>query len=226
MEAVKLSGAARMLAEAWASVAPYLPDGAPAQPNSAQPSAAAKPTTLPVLDWLPFLPALATEDTRPLLDQLVEAAPSLSWCQTYAAGELSPAFLTRYGWTELLGPYGLFASEQLRLGFLLLGPDTLYPPHAHASEEVYLVLAGTAAWQRDSGPWRDRPPGTAIHHPPHLAHATRTASEPLLALYLWWGADPRVPARMVPPTQDRLNGRPTNDHRRLTTAPEPPARAR
>ena len=82
-------------------------------------------------------------------------------------------------------------------GFLLLGPCTLYPPHAHATEEVYLVLAGTAAWQRDHGPWRDLPPGSAHPPPAHLPHATRTASEPLLALYFWWGADPRIVARLL-----------------------------
>ena len=89
------------------------------------------------------------------------------------------------------------ASDQARLGFLMLGPDTLYPPHAHAAEELYLVLAGTAAWQHGHEPWVNRPPGTAIHHPPRLPHATRTAAEPLLALYLWWGADLGVHARVL-----------------------------
>ena len=197
MEAVKLSGPKRMLDEAWACLAPHLPPGAPTLPEFTPTADAPEPISLPVLDWLPALPALAAPDTGRLVELLVEAASSLAWRRTYAAGEVSPAFLARYGWAELLGPYGPLASDRLRLGFLLLGPDTLYPPHAHAAEEFYLVLAGTAAWQHGQKPWQNRPPGTAIHHPPCLPHATRTAAEPLLALYLWWGAELSVHARLV-----------------------------
>jgi mannose-6-phosphate isomerase-like protein (cupin superfamily) len=194
--AVKLSGTAALLAEAAALLRPHLPvDTALEAPPAA--SAPTPACALPVLAWLPALPALAAPDTGRLVELLVEAASSLAWRRTYAAGEVSPAFLARYGWAELLGPYGPLASHRLRLGFLLLGPDTLYRPHAHAAEELYLVLAGTAAWQHGQEPWQDRPPGTAIHHPPRLPHATRTAAEPLLALYLWWGADLNVHARLV-----------------------------
>ncbi len=145
METVKLSGTARMLAEAWALLAPHLPDGAPRRPEPTLPAGAPEPFPLPVLSWLPALPPLAAPDTWRLVEMLVEAAPSLCWRRTYGAGEASPAFLARYAWAELLGPYGILASDRLRLGFLLLGPDILYPPQAHAAEELYLVLGGTAA---------------------------------------------------------------------------------
>jgi hypothetical protein len=129
----------------------------------------------------------------------VAAAPALCWRQTYDGRNVAATSLDRYGWAELLGPYGLFASDTTRLGFLLLGRDTLYPAHAHAAEEVYLVLAGTADWQKGAEPWRPMPPGATIQHTPHLPHAMRTATEPLLAMYLWWGADLAMHARMVPP---------------------------
>jgi hypothetical protein len=80
----------------------------------------------------------------------------------------------------------------------LLGPDTLYTSHAHGAAEPYLVLAGTATWQRDRDFCEERAPGTAIHHPRRLPHATLTRAEPLLAPYLWWGADLRDPARLLP----------------------------
>ena len=197
MEAVKLTESQRMLDVAWASMAPHLRPGAPARPEFKLPANLPERTSLPVLDWLPALPALAAPDTRRLVDMLVNSASSLTWRRTYGAGEVSTAFLARYGWAELLGPYGALASDQARLGFLMLGPDTLDPPHAHAAEELDLVLAGTAAWQHGHEPWVNRPPGTAIPHPPRLPHATRTAAEPLLALYFWWGADPSVHARLL-----------------------------
>ena len=89
MEAVKLSGSPRMLAEAWALLAPHRPAEAPARPEFRLPADAPEPSPLPVLDWLPALPPLAAPDTRRLVDMLVEAAPSLSWRRTYGSGEVS-----------------------------------------------------------------------------------------------------------------------------------------
>jgi hypothetical protein len=53
--------------------------------------------------------------------------------------------------------------------------------------ELYLVLGGTAEWQRGDEPWRRRPPGAFILHPSRIGHAMRTLEEPLLALYAWHG---------------------------------------
>jgi mannose-6-phosphate isomerase-like protein (cupin superfamily) len=205
MDAVKQSRHLAMVEPAWALMAARLPAGAPAAlpplaPNTPAPAA----STLPVLAWLDDLPALAESGTRPLVEQLVAAAPALAWRRTYDARNAAPAFLARYGWTELVGPHGGCAADTLRLGFLLLGPDTLYPAHAHAAEELYQVLAGTADWRRDRAHWHSVPPGGAIHHPPNISHAMRTSAEPLLALYLWWGADVVAPARMAGP--DRTGG--------------------
>ncbi len=144
--------------------------------------------SLPVLGCLAGLPALAAPTSKALVRSLVEAAPSLRWARTYSADETSSTFLERYGWTELLGLRGPYASQRLALGFLLLGPEIEYPSHAHEAEEIYVVLAGTALWWRTGGPWTASQPTTVIHHPSGLAHAMRTRDEPLLALYLWRGA--------------------------------------
>ena len=82
------------------------------------------------------------------------------------------------------------------IGFLLLGPHTLYPDHAHAAEEVYHVVSGRASWRRGDGPWRPEPPGAVVHHAPHVPHAMRTEHEPLLALYCWMG-DVATPADLL-----------------------------
>jgi hypothetical protein len=78
-------------------------------------------------------------------------------------------------------------SDRLASGFLLLGPDTLYPRHRHAAEEIYLPLVGAAEWQQGDTVWRRHPAGTVIHHRSEEPHAMRTGAEPLLALYLWRG---------------------------------------
>jgi mannose-6-phosphate isomerase-like protein (cupin superfamily) len=81
----------------------------------------------------------------------------------------------------------------------LLGPAAHYPSHAHRAEELYLVLSGTADWQRGDEPFAARRPGAVIIHASSEPHAMQTAQEPLLALYLWRGADLGAGARLVAP---------------------------
>jgi mannose-6-phosphate isomerase-like protein (cupin superfamily) len=157
-------------------------------PKAGLPGRAIEPAGLPVVACTGALPALAAPASLALIQILVDVAPQLRWAQTYGRGEVSSTFLDRYGWSELLGLRGPYASRRLALGFLLLGPEVEYPPHAHEAEEIYIVLAGTALWWRKGGTWDPCPPMTVIHHPSGLPHAMRTRNEPLLALYLWRGA--------------------------------------
>ena len=201
--AVKLSTGPDLLARALAALAPHLPPGAALPPGPFTPTGTTAAHPLPVLACLPALAPLASPATRELTAAAVAAAPALHWRQTYDGRDVAPDFLDGYGWAELLGPYGPWPCATARLGFLLLGPGTHYPPHAHAAEELYLVLAGTADWQKGAEPWLPVPPGSTIHHTPHLPHAMRTTAEPLLAMYLWWGADLAVHARMAAPAPAR-----------------------
>jgi hypothetical protein len=98
---------------------------------------------------------------------------------------MSKEFLQNYGWTELMGRGAPIDASRVACGFLLLGPSTLYPRHGHEAEEVYVPLSGTARWQQGDAIWREKPPGTVIHHARNEPHAMHTGAEPLLALYLW-----------------------------------------
>jgi mannose-6-phosphate isomerase-like protein (cupin superfamily) len=89
----------------------------------------------------------------------------------------------------VIGLRGPVASERLAVGFLLLGPETEYPAHHHAAEEIYVQLSGLALWRRSEEDWRLRTPGTPIHYASGQSHAMRTRQTPLLALYLWRGGD-------------------------------------
>jgi len=147
------------------------------------------PSALPVLRWLPEAKADAPALTLELVNDLCRAAPAMARRQTNTATEVGAAFLENYGWSEIVGLSGPLASERIACGFLLLGPETHYPRHRHEAEEVYIPLAGTASWQQGDGRWRERPPGTVIHHASHEPHAMRTGGRPLLALYLWRSAN-------------------------------------
>ncbi len=155
------------------------------------------PAALPVLKYLGPAVAAAPRAARPLVRELRAAASSLRWRQTYAPAQVGERFLENYGWAELLGLTGEVPSERLAVGFLLLGPDTSYPRHAHPAEEIYVPLSGTAQWWTEATDWHPVAPLVPVPHAGDEAHAMRTGTEPLLALYLWHGPYLREKSRLV-----------------------------
>lgn len=161
---------------------------------------------LPVLRWLPQLAGDASAFVATtfgaasvgadLVAAVCRAAPLLDWRQTYSAADLDAAFLENYGWSEIVGSVGPIRSEHIACGLLILGPATFYPHHRHAAEELYVPLSGMAAWQQSDMVWREHAPGTPIHHRSEEPHAMRTGAGPLLALYVWRGANLGQKARL------------------------------
>jgi hypothetical protein len=161
---------------------------------------------LPVLRWLPELAGGAASIGAAscgaascgadLVAAVCRMAPLLDWRQTYSTADVDAAFLQNYGWSEIVGLVGPIQSERIACGFLILGPSTIYPSHHHAAEELYVPLSGTAAWQQGDMVWREHAPGTPIHHRSLEPHAMRTGGSPLLALYVWRGADLGQKARL------------------------------
>ncbi len=91
-------------------------------------------------------------------------------------------------YADVVGPYGgLFAAEGYHLGPIIFGPHMDYPAHAHPAAELYYLVAGLGEWRRGDDAWTARPPGSLIHHSPNMAHAARTADEPVLALVCLFG---------------------------------------
>lgn len=154
---------------------------------------------LPVQRFLQVaLSNAASGPLQRLAHALEPAESSLDWLQNpnYTKARIGADFVDRYGYVELVGPRRAFETRDLLVGFLLLGPQTHYPDHDHAAEEVYHVVSGRAAWRCGGNAWRIEPPGTVIHHAPHEPHAMRTEDEPLLALYCWMG-DVATPADLL-----------------------------
>jgi hypothetical protein len=123
--------------------------------------------------------ALAAKDAHPGLAAFRDTIHNLPWVD-------SPSYNGAYVFiigSGVLNPYDL-----LWFGLTLQGPDTLYPSHQHMPEELYLVLSGTADWQKGTGtPFEPKPPGSFIRHRPNEPHAMRTGKEPLLAMWTWSG---------------------------------------
>ena len=120
----------------------------------------------------------------------------MDWRQTYSAEHFGERFLQSYGWSEWIGLRGVFSSDAIACGVLLLGPDIEYPAHSHEAEELYLPLAGQAWWRSAGADWRLRAPGEWLHHPAWTTHAMRTERAPLLAAYLWRAGDLTAKSRI------------------------------
>ena len=144
-----------------------------------------------------FWPAITASGGK-LVAPLAALAPHFRWMQNpnYVAAPPDPNFLQNYGYVVLAGPGGLVESAELALGFLMLGPGTHYPAHRHPAVEIYVVAAGSAEWRKAEDPWHIQLPGSVIRHETMMPHATRTLSEPLLAVYIWQG-DLKTHARIV-----------------------------
>jgi hypothetical protein len=144
-----------------------------------------------------FWPAISASGGS-LVEPLAALEPHFCWVQNpnYVAAPPDPSFLQNYGYVVLAGPGGLVEIPGLALGFLMLGPGTHYPTHRHPAVEIYVVAAGHAQWRKAEDTWRVEAPGKVIRHETMVPHATRTLSEPLLAVYLWQG-DLKTHARIV-----------------------------
>lgn len=151
------------------------------------------------------------EPSTPAVSAVRAAASSLRWRQN--ASYTDATFLRRYAYCELVGPVGHAVDHTYSVGLLYLAPGTFYPAHSHPAEEAYHVLAGDGEWwqgdaARSVAPTdaqdstATRTPGMRVLHPSGVAHAMRSGSTPLLALYIWRG-ELGVPARLAD-SADRL----------------------
>lgn len=125
--------------------------------------------------------------------QLVHAARDafghVRWSEFYAPDPWSAAFLPEFANGEGIGPDGALRCDTLILGLFVLGPDTLYPTHAHPAEEFYLCLSGTPSFQIGVGePFHPLDPGQVAWHGSNVSHAICTGHEPFMAVFGWRGA--------------------------------------
>lgn len=122
-----------------------------------------------------------------LFDQriLADAAALLCWQQN--PGYRDSEFLRHYRYCELMGMDGHALHCSYAVGLLYLRPQTHYPAHSHAAEEIYHVLTEGSQWRMADTEWHEPVAGSRIFHPGGISHQMRTGSSPLLALYLWRG---------------------------------------
>ena len=100
----------------------------------------------PVQDQLPaacsFLSnALNSQNSSSLAQDFSGIMANLTWWEV-PKGKLTESMDDRHAHCEIVGPDSDILSDQLRLGAFILAPNTHYPMHSHAAEEVYLPFSG------------------------------------------------------------------------------------
>lgn len=146
--------------------------------------------------------AQSIAETMMLEPELAAAIASLDghlkWLQSKSntAEILGANFLENYGWCEIIGPQGFFSGDDFLLGLLMLGPDCHYKDHYHPAPELYWPLTGPTYWKQGQGTFELKAPGDIIWHAPDVLHATKTASQPMLAVWSWT-KDTHTPAKLV-----------------------------
>ncbi len=147
------------------------------------------PNRVAAARWMDGLIEAATAGpAAAIAGALAPVLPAVDWVQSYSEAELGPDYLENYGYFDIASPErGLIRTNDLAIGFLVIGPGKLYPEHYHPAVELYHVVAGTPDWQVDDGPWLAQPAGSFIFHRSMAIHAMRTNERPLLALYAWLG---------------------------------------
>ena len=162
---------------------------------SAEERTAPLPATIPGLRHLQdALAAAYAEGSCPIVDAMRLCIWVTPWETYYADSDWSRPFLHDFASGELVGPNGFIPSNKVSLGLFLLGPNTTYTEHAHASSEIYYLLSGTAAWRVGDPRNRTRVlPGDLIYTAPNDRHDIQTGDKPILAVYTWM-ADPSAPS--------------------------------
>ena len=123
------------------------------------------------------------ETTTAMLDAITPVIRHLPWQHDFSLSAKAPELGQRVAVAEIIGPGAPFRNRALRLGLMLIAPDTHCPAHHHSATELFYVITGIATWVQNSEP-RQAPPGTYILHPSQSVHTVCTSTDAVLALYV------------------------------------------
>lgn len=141
------------------------------------------------LKFAPIVFDTAHENEVSELMSLASSAFGLvRWTEFYAEDDWSRHFLPSMASGEGIGPDGRLRDNKIIFGLFLLGPNTVYPPHAHPAEEFYLVLSGDPEFQVGAKkPYLTQNPGSVVMHHSNVSHSIRTSAHPFFGIFGWRG---------------------------------------
>lgn len=152
--------------------------------------AEADPTDIDITHPVPLEHSVKQELLQPGLHRVCQtiATTPLPWAPPTTDSNPAYVALNQYKvHVELLGPSGLLHSDELRIGVYGLLPHAHYGTRTHPAEEIFVMLAGEAYWQRGDSDYELLQAGQRAYHPSMLPHATKTAERAFMSIYVWRG---------------------------------------
>ncbi|MER9001772.1 dimethylsulfoniopropionate lyase [Mesorhizobium australicum] len=144
---------------------------------------------LPVLDNLPRALEISkshSSRTQPLGVALEQVLFRVPWKQSKL--HTDSAFNERLANAVIVGDGGLEERLDFTIGISLAAPGAGYPLHNHPPEELYLAMAG-GEFRHGDDDWTPVETGETFYNSPGIFHAMRASNEPLLAIWIFGGAD-------------------------------------
>jgi len=118
-----------------------------------------------------------------LANALTALEPQLAWTVRTAGGpHASAGFAEAHANAYVLGRPGCEPRDDVMVGISLMAPQTRYPDHDHAPEEIYLVLTA-GEFQHGASGWFAPGVGGTLYNRPGIRHAMRSHDAPFLALW-------------------------------------------
>ncbi|MGB1237146.1 MAG: dimethylsulfonioproprionate lyase family protein [Pseudomonadales bacterium] len=123
---------------------------------------------------------LLSPERQYLHSYILHNANRLPWYTRHSEG--NPHFNTGHANAHLIGPQGLYHSEQLVVGVTVMEPQLQYPDHTHPPREIYLTLS-PGQWRQCDGPWHDPGLDGYVYNSAGVLHSMRSLEQPLIALW-------------------------------------------
>ena len=133
-----------------------------------------------------IITAMTQSDAHPVCATILQTP--LPWAPPKTSSD--PLYAAHSGFkahVEVLGPDGLVHSDVVRLGLYGMLPHSEYGIRTHPAEEIYIMLAGSAYWKRDSAPYSVLTTAGRSHHPSWMPHASKTTEKAFMSVYAWYG---------------------------------------
>ena len=150
----------------------------------------------PAASCLSEIQALLTPAAHLLFQKLVAASPTLAWQNSYTTNDgFGQEYLEKSAWCDVVGPEGIYLSNEYRIGFAYWRKGLFYPPHSHEPEEVYWVLGGTGLFTKGDAPARQKGPGSIVHHEPYTWHSIDMRKSSVLVFFFWRGRNLHIKSK-------------------------------
>ena len=144
---------------------------------------------IPAVGEVPEVLSCCGKGEERLVKLFVAMRNQLHWLQSYTADDFGQYMVDHYGFVELIGTRGHYASTEIAAGFVFFGQGVNYPNHWHGSEAIYYPMTDTGLWSQDNGEYETKKAGEIVYHEPNEHHALKVPENPLLAIWIWRGGN-------------------------------------